>query len=72
MTATPPSCDDMEHYEMDALRSDLSGDLDRVKDERDRLRAAARRVLAVLDQQSVVVREAECIAVLRTALGEQR
>lgn len=44
-------------------------DLARVKAERDVLRRAAAAVLDVLDRQSVVVREAECVAQLRTALG---
>ena len=47
-------------------------DLARVKDERDRLRRAAAAVLAVLDQQSVIVREAEAVTALRAALGGAR
>ena len=46
-------------------------DLARVKAERDVLRRAAAAVLNVLDQQSIVVREAECVAQLRTALGRR-
>lgn len=38
----------------------------------DVLRRAAEALLEVLDRQSVVVREAECVARLRTALGQQR
>ncbi len=50
----------------------LGRDLARVKDERDRLRRAAAAVLAVLDQQSVIVREAEAVTALRAALGGER
>jgi hypothetical protein len=47
----------------------LTRDLARVKDERDRLRRAATALLEVLDRHSVVVREAECVQRLRDAVG---
>jgi hypothetical protein len=47
----------------------LTRDLARVKDERDRLRRAATALLEVLDRHSIVAREAECVQRLRAALG---